>query len=87
MAKFYVLSGEVRWVGEADDVLDACIKATKSVGEDANFDHFFYVDEKGFREVGLFSPNDTESVPDKMITSDYVYREMKNEDENEGLSR
>jgi hypothetical protein len=51
--KFYVKSGELQWVGMADDPMDACYKAMDAIKGGTEVDpYFFYVDERGFRQDG-----------------------------------
>ncbi|HUS88913.1 MAG TPA: hypothetical protein VMW91_06005 [Desulfosporosinus sp.] len=73
MAKFYVLSGEIKWVGKAKNQLKACMMAIASLKENAESDHFFYVDERGFR-------GDTASTK---IPTSYIYDRMLESEEEE----
>jgi len=49
MVKVYVCSGELKVVVSAEKPLEACLKALGNFGSGKTIDHFFYLDEQGFR--------------------------------------
>ena len=50
MIKVYILSGELRVVKLTDNPLQACVEALSKYGNGKTIDHFFYLDEQGYRE-------------------------------------
>lgn len=81
MAKFYVLSGDIRWVGNAENEVDACIcaiKATQASHDTFSSGLFFYVDERGYRKGGLeVSSYSSVEECSKTIPSDFIARKMQ----------
>jgi hypothetical protein len=68
MPKYYITSGQLRFITVADTHMEACYKALQKARRDSiELEKYFYVSERGFRGPTDSPVIDTESVPDEQI--------------------
>jgi hypothetical protein len=66
LTKYYVVNGEKRFITLAENFMGACVNMLLSQQDSAELDHYFYVDERGFRGKG--------EGPIKSLHVDKVFR-------------
>ncbi len=84
MVKYYVKSGQLERIITAGSPIEACCKAIElSEGETID-EHWFFVDERGFRgDYSGHEPITTEDIPNNLIPIENVIMTVGDDGEDE----